>query len=92
MAYAETPTLAAYIEHCPKSTEKNAATTHQVVVVGGKEVSEPEHTSQKEAKDSAWRAGYCPVHFARERHLQNRDIPDTFVLTLANKLPASAFA
>jgi len=90
VAYAEMPTLAAYIEHCPKSTEKNAATTHQVVVVGGKEVSE--HKSQKEAKDSACRAGYCPVHVAHERHLQNRDIPDTFVLTLADKLPASAFA
>lgn len=72
----ETSMPAAYIEHRPKSTDKNSATTHHVVVVDGKEVSE--HKTQKEAKDSACRAGYRPVHVARERHLQNRDIPDHF--------------
>ena len=40
MASMEKRMLAAYIEHRPKSTEKNGATTHQVVVVGGKEVTE----------------------------------------------------
>lgn len=67
---------AAYIEHRPKSTDKTATTTHHVVVVNGSEVST--HTTQKEAKDSACRAGYRPVHVARERHLQDRDTPDHF--------------
>ncbi len=66
---------AAYIEHHLKSSDKNAGTTHHVVV-DGKEVSE--HKTQQAAKDYACKAGYPPVHIARERHLQNRDIPDHF--------------
>jgi len=67
---------AAYIEHRPKSTDKNAGTTHHAVVVDGKDVAE--YKTQKEAKDAACKAGYRPVHVARERHLQNRDNPDHF--------------
>jgi hypothetical protein len=65
---------AAYIEHRPKSTDKNAATTHHVVVVDGKESGSLK--TQKEAKDKACSDGYRPVHVARERHLQDRDKPD----------------
>ena len=67
---------AAYIEHRPRSSDKASATTHHAVVVEGKDVST--HNTQKEAKDAACKAGYRPVHVARERHLQNRDIPDHF--------------
>ena len=67
---------AAYIEHRPLSSDKNATTTHHVVVVGGKEIAT--YKTQKEAKEAACKAGYRPVHVARERHLQNRDIPDHF--------------
>lgn len=67
---------AAFIEHRPKSTDKTAPTTHHAVVVDGKDVSD--HNTQKEAKEAACKAGYRPVHVARERHLQNRDIPAHF--------------
>ena len=65
---------AAFIEHRPKSSDKNAGTTHHAVVADGKEV----HTvkTQKEAADWAIAKGYKPVHVARERHLQDRDKPD----------------
>jgi hypothetical protein len=38
---------AAYIEHRPKSTDRNAATTHHAVVVDGKDVAE--YKTQNEA-------------------------------------------
>ena len=68
---------AAYIEHRPKSTDKNAETTHHVIVVDGKERSDT-YKTQAAAKDKACADGYRPVHVARERHLQDRDNPDHF--------------
>jgi hypothetical protein len=65
---------AAFIEHRPKSTDKNAATTHHAVVVNGSEVHT--ETTQKAAANWAIDQGYKPVHVARERHLQDRDKPD----------------
>ncbi len=65
---------AAYIEHRPKSTDSTAATTHFVVVTGGKE--QGSFKTQKEAKDKACSDGHDPVHVARVRHLQDRDKPD----------------
>ena len=66
---------AAYIEHRPKSTDKNAATTHHVIVINGSELTGTYRT-QAAAKDKACADGYRPVHVARERHLQDRDKPD----------------
>lgn len=65
---------AAFIEHRPKSTDKNAATSHYVIVVSGKE--QGNYTTQKAAKDKACAAAYRPVHVARVRHEQDRDQPD----------------
>jgi hypothetical protein len=64
---------AAFIEHRPKSSDKNASTSHHVIVVHGEE--EGPFTTQKAAKDKACSDGYNPVHVARERHLQDRDQP-----------------
>eukprot|EP01037_Dinobryon_pediforme_P007932 gene7932-8004_t len=55
--------------------DKNAPTDHHVVIVNGSSVGGKFNT-QREAKDYACNQGYRPVHVARERHLQNRDIPD----------------
>ena len=63
----------AYIEHRPKSTDKDETTTSHVVIVDGKEVHEEK--TQKGAADWALAKGYT-VHVARERHLQDHDIPD----------------
>lgn len=62
----------AFVEHRPKSRDKQASTTHHVVIVDGEE----KHTAktQKEAADWAFSQGYT-VHVARERHLQDRDRP-----------------
>jgi hypothetical protein len=65
---------AAYIEHRPKSSDKNTVTAHHVIVVNGKETGTT-YKTQKEAKDQACSDGYSPVHVARERHLQDRDQP-----------------
>jgi hypothetical protein len=62
---------AAYIEHRPKSSDKNESTIHHAIVVGGKDIQS--FKTQKEAKEAACAAGYRPVHVARERHLQDRD-------------------
>ncbi len=64
---------AAFIEHRPKSNDPNTATSHYVIVTGGKE--QGNYKTQKEAKDAACNAGYRPVHVARVRHLQDRDQP-----------------
>lgn len=64
----------AFIEHRPFAGDPKAATTHHAVVVNGKEVKET--TTQREAAEWAKSQGYSPVHVARERHLQNRDVPD----------------
>jgi hypothetical protein len=67
---------AAFIEHRPKSTDPKSATSHFVIVLaGGKEVGGTFKT-QADAKDEACNAGYRPVHVARVRHLQDRDVPD----------------
>ena len=68
---------AAYIEHRPKSTDKNTTTIHHAIVVDGKELPTT-YKTQKEAKEAACKAGYRPVHVARERHLQDRDTPAHF--------------
>ena len=68
---------AAYIEHRPKSTDKNATTIHHVIVVDGKDLTTI-YKTQKEAKEAACKAGYRPVHVARERHLQDSDTPAHF--------------
>ena len=66
---------AAYIEHRPKSTDEDAATSHYVIVVDGVE-KHGDFKTQKAAKDRACDEGYRPVHVARVRHLQDRDKPD----------------
>lgn len=63
----------AFIEHRPKASDPKAAVTHHVVVVNGKEIHQAK--TQKEVADWAKQQGYT-VHVARERHLQNRDVPD----------------
>ncbi|KAA5948719.1 hypothetical protein F3I27_07650 [Pantoea sp. Bo_2] len=63
----------AYIEHRPKSSDKKATTEHHVVIVDGEVVKKT--NTQKEAADWAIEMDFA-VHVARERHLQNRDIPD----------------
>lgn len=62
----------AYVEHRPKSTNKDATTEHHVVIVDGKVVNKT--NTQKEAAEWANNEGYA-VHVARERHLQDRDTP-----------------
>ena len=64
---------AAYIEHRPHATSEYAATSHYVVVSDDKELGS--FQTQVAAKDAACKAGYRPVHVARERHLQNRKNP-----------------
>jgi len=65
---------AAYVEHRPKSTDSQAATTHYTVVVNGKDNGE--YKTQQAAKNKACADKYDPVHVARVRHLQDRDKPD----------------
>ena len=65
---------AAYIEHRPLASDPHATTAHHAVVVGGKEVLD--FKTQREAAEWAKAQGYKPVHVARERHLQNKDLPD----------------
>ena len=65
---------AAFIEHRPLASDPQAASTHHAVVVNGKEVKS--FKTQREAADWAKQEGYRPIHVARERHLQNRDVPD----------------
>jgi hypothetical protein len=62
----------AYIEHRPKSTDKDATTTSHVVIVDGEKIHEEK--TQKAAADWALGKKYT-VHVARERHLQDRDTP-----------------
>ncbi len=66
---------AAYIEHRPKSTDKDAAISHYVIVTGGAE-KHGTFKTQKDAKDKACAEGYRPVHVARVRHLQDGSKPD----------------
>ncbi|HEY2346797.1 MAG TPA: hypothetical protein VGH80_13130 [Xanthomonadaceae bacterium] len=65
---------AAFIEHRPLSSDRNAGTIHHAVVANGREVAT--FNTQREAANWAKAQGYSPIHVARERHLQNRDIPD----------------
>lgn len=65
---------AAFIEHRPQSTDKDAVTSHYVIVANGSESGN--YNTQKAAKDRACADGYRPVHVARVRHLQDRDKPD----------------
>lgn len=65
---------AAFIEHRPLASDAQAGTTHHAVVVGGRVVKE--FKTQREAAEWAKAQGHKPVHVARERHLQNKDIPD----------------
>jgi hypothetical protein len=66
---------AAYVEHRPPSSNKDTPTDHHVVIVNGASVG-GKFSTQLAAKNYACKEGYRPVHVARERHLQNRDIPD----------------
>ena len=66
---------AAYIEYRPKSTDRNQAVSHFVIVVDHAE-KHGTFPTQKAAHDRACNEGYRPVHVARVRHLQNRDKPD----------------
>jgi hypothetical protein len=65
---------AAFIEHRPLASDPRASITHHAVVSGGKEVKS--FKTQREAAEWAKAEGYAPVHVARERHLQDRDVPD----------------
>lgn len=65
---------AAFIEHRPLSSDKGAEVKYYVIVANG--VSIGQYSTQEAAKDAACASGYKPVHVARERHLQNRDVPD----------------
>ena len=53
---------------------KLSASRFVIVLAGGNEVGS--FKTQKEAKDKACDGGYRPVHVARVRHLQDRDVPD----------------
>ena len=66
---------AAFVEYRPISSDKDAPTDHHVVIVNGASVG-GKFSTQLAAKNYACKEGYRPVHVARERHLQNRDIPD----------------
>ncbi len=59
----------AYIAH---RSATPTAHEHHVVIVGG--VIKHKTNTQKDAAEWAIRQGYSP-HVARERHLQNTDIP-----------------
>jgi hypothetical protein len=65
---------AAYIEHRPLASDPHAGTAHHAVVVNGREIRD--FKTQREAAEWAKAQGYTPVHVARERHLQNREVPD----------------
>lgn len=64
---------AAYIEHRPHASSEYAPTSHYVIVVDGQDYGV--YHTQEAAKNAACRAGYRPVHVARQRHLQNRAQP-----------------
>jgi hypothetical protein len=64
---------AAFIEHRPKSSDPQAATSHYVIVANGQEHGN--FSTQQAAKQKACDDGYRPVHVARVRHLQDRDQP-----------------
>ena len=68
---------AAYIEHRPKSTNKDAETSHYVIVTGGAE-KHGTFKTQKAAKEKACDEGYRPVHVARVRHGYEHGNPDHF--------------
>ena len=65
----------AFIEHRPYASSEQAPTSHYVIVANGKETGETFPT-QTEAKNAACKRGYRPVHVARVRHLQDRNVPD----------------
>jgi len=65
---------AAYIKHKPYASSEHTPTSHYVIVVDGKEVG-GEFDTQSAAKKAACNKGYRPVHVARVRHLQDRDVP-----------------
>lgn len=60
---------AAYIEH------RQGKVSYYVIVVDGEEVH-GKFSTQKDAKETACKKGYRPVHVARVRDLQDRRIPD----------------
>lgn len=65
---------AAYVEHRPHASSEHVPTSHYVVIVDGKEVG-GNFKTQVAAKDYACRAGYKPVHVARQRHQQDHAQP-----------------
>ena len=67
---------AAYIEHRPKSTDKDAAVSHFTIVSEGTEHGT--FKTQKEAHAKACADGYHPVHVARVRHLHDHKDPGHF--------------
>jgi hypothetical protein len=75
---------AAFIEHRPMASDPKAATVHHAVVANGKELKT--FKTQREAAEWAKLQGYAPVHVARERHLQNRDVPDHWRLRLQTEV------
>lgn len=64
---------AAFIEHRPHASSEHVRTSHYVIVVNG--VESGSYPTQIAAKDAACRAGFHPVHVARQRHLQDRSQP-----------------
>ena len=64
---------AAFIEHRPYASSEHVPTSHYVILADGKEIGP--YSTQSEAKNAACRAGYRPVHVARQRHLQDRKNP-----------------
>jgi len=64
----------AFIEHRPLADHSEAVTTHYAIVVDGKEIKALK--TQPEAAEWAKGKGYAPIHLARERHLQNRVVPE----------------
>ncbi len=65
---------AAFIEHRPKSTDKDKAVSHYVILVDHQE-KHGEFKTQKAAHDKACSEKYHPIHTARVRHLQDHDTP-----------------
>ena len=66
---------AAYIEPRPHGASTPDEHRYYVIMVDGSQVN-GKYDTQREAKESACRSGYRPVHVARVRHFPNRDIPD----------------
>jgi hypothetical protein len=64
---------AAFIEHRPHASSEYAPTSHYVIVVDEKDTGN--YSTQDAAKNAACKAGYRPVHVARQRHLQDRAQP-----------------